>query len=81
METPYEKQVKQSLRASRVWPEFEITIPLNEGEREFVASIGRLEGMARADEMELSRVVKGLVVKLMTEHKKLVKESQKEADE
>jgi hypothetical protein len=81
VETPYEKSVRKSLAASRGWPEFEITIPINAEQREFVASIGRLEGMARDDEMELSRVIKGLIVKLMAEHQKLVKAQEQEAND
>jgi hypothetical protein len=78
--TPFEKSVRKSLAASRGWPEYWCNVSLNEAEREFIASIGRLEGLARVDEMELSRVIKGLIVKLMAQHAELPKEK-REASE
>jgi hypothetical protein len=66
------------MAASKGWPGFECTVPLNETEREFIASVGRLEGLARVDEMELSRVIKDLIRKLMAQHAELTKEKREQ---
>jgi hypothetical protein len=76
VETPYQVERKRAANAKLGWPQYECPVGLDAQEREFVASIGRLESTDRDDERKLAIVIKDLIRKLMAQHEELKKERQ-----